>query len=115
VSDEVTHLIVSFVAAVWMFIMAILIRVRGPAGLVKNVDWSRVSDPLALGHFVSLILGAIGALIAAHGVTLYAFHAIPALRNMSTVVFIVLVCALTLALLLGQKRYQDKPKRNEHR
>ncbi|MDR3385662.1 MAG: hypothetical protein P4L92_01310 [Rudaea sp.] len=46
---------------------ATLIRMRGPAGLVRNADWARVGDPLALAHFVSLILGVLGALIVADG------------------------------------------------
>jgi hypothetical protein len=109
-SDELTTLIVSLVMGMLVFGIAMLIRIRGPVGLVKQVDWSRVSDPQGLGQFVSLILTLMSALIAAHGALIYAFHADRSSRNIGTVVFVVLITALVLALLIGQQRYQDKPR-----
>jgi len=114
-SDELTGLGISVGVGIFLFVIATLIRVRGPVGLVKNVDWNRVSDPHALGHFVSMIMGFLSALIVAHGLALYGFRFDPALRNAISVVFVVCICTLTLALMLGQLRYQDMPKRDERR
>jgi hypothetical protein len=111
-SDELVGLVVSLVAGAVVFTIAQLIRVRGPVGLVKNVDWSRVSDPQALGHYVSLMMTLMGALIAAHGVALYAFRTDHATRNLFTTGFVVLIAVLTLAIIIGQQRYQDKPRRD---
>ena len=107
-SDDLSGLVISLVVAVMLLTIAALIRVRGPMGFVKNIDWNRVSDPHGLGQFVSLVLVLMGALIAAHGVVLYAFRADHALRNACSVVFVILICLATIALLIGQQRYQDK-------
>jgi hypothetical protein len=117
-SNDLAGLVIRAVVGVVPLVIATLIRVRGPAGLVRNVDWNRVSDPLALGHFISLILSALGALIIADGIILYAFGSDPKLRDSINIVFAVLVGVLALAMLAGRLRYQDKPpmrKRNGSR
>ena len=114
-SSEFAGLAISAVVGAVLFVIAVLIRVRGPIGLVKNVDWSRVSDPHALGHYVSLMMSVLSTLIVAHGVVLYELRFNPGLRNAFSTVFVTCVCVLTLALALGQLRYQDKPKRDERR
>ena len=114
-SYELAGLMISLIAAALILTIAMLIRMRGPVGFVKNIDWNRVSDPHGLGHFASLVLSLMGALIASHGVTLYAFRADYPLRNWCTVAFVTLICLATLALLIGQQRYQDKPRRDERR
>ena len=114
-SDAITGMAISLVVCALLQTIAALIRLRGPQGFVKNVDWERVSDPQGLGHFVALMMSALGALIAAHGLALYAFRADPALRNAATLTFVVLLSITVLALLLGQQRYQDKPNRHERR
>jgi hypothetical protein len=111
-SSELAGLVIGGAVGTLLFVIAMLIRLRGPVGLVKNVDWNRVSDPHALGYFVSLIFSALSALIIGHGAALYAFRFQSALRNTVSVVFVVLVCMLVLAMMLGQLRYQDKPKRD---
>jgi len=113
--DHIAGLVGSLVAATLIFVISVLIRVRGPVGLVKNVDWNRVSDTQGLGQFVSLIMSLMAALIAAHGVMLYAFHGDRALRNIGTVAFVILIALCTLALMLGQLRYQDKPSEGRRR
>lgn len=114
-SDQIVGLVVSLAAATLIFVVSILIRVRGPVGLVKNVDWSRVSDPQGLGQFVSLMMSLMAALIAAHGVLLYAFHGDHALRNIGSVAFVILMALCALALMLGRLRYQDKPFEDRRR
>lgn len=114
-SNALAGLVFSLMVAALLLTIAALIRVRGPVGLVKNIDWNRVSDPHGLGHFVSLLLNMMGALVASYGVTLYAFRADHVLRNACTVVFVTLICLVMLALLIGQQRYQDKPRRDERR
>ncbi|MEP6939703.1 MAG: hypothetical protein ABI846_08060 [Rudaea sp.] len=107
-SDLSIALVASLVVATLLFAIAIAIPVRGPAGLVKNVDWRRVSDPQGLGEFASLVMTLMSAMIAAHGVALYAFAADRAARNVAVVAFVVLIAILTLALALGQQRYPDQ-------
>ena len=117
-SDELTGLIVSLVVGALVLAIALLIRIRGPVGLLKNIDWDRVSDPQHLGQFASLILTLIGAAIAAHGIFLFTLHGNASLRNTGTIVFVVVISVLALVLLVGQLRYQDKPpsrKSNERR
>jgi len=113
--DAVTALTISLVVCALLQTIAVLIRLRGPRGFVRNIDWDRVSDPQGLGHFVALMMSVLGALIAAHGVAVYAFHDAPPLRNAATTAFVVLLALAVLALLVGQLRYQDKPKRDERR
>ncbi len=48
-------------------------------------------------------------------VLLYAFHGDRQLRNVRSVVFVILIAILTLALLLGTQRYHDKPRRDGRR
>ena len=111
-SAPLAVLVVRLVVATLLFAVAVAIRVRGPIGLVKDVDWRRVSDPQGLGQFTSLTLTLMSALIAAHGVTLYVFQADPASRTVATVTFSALIGLLALALLLGRRRYQDKDADN---
>ena len=114
-SDPIAALAISLVVCALLQTIALLIRLRGPRGFVKNIDWDRVSDPQGLGHFVALMMSMLGALIAAHGVAVYAFHDAPPLRNAATLAFVVLLSLTVLALLLGQQRYQDKPKHDGRR
>ena len=109
-SDQTAGLIVSLVIAALLFVVAITIRVRGPVGLVRNVDWSRVSDPHGLGTFVAMIMTIMSALIAGHGVLLYALHDDRATRNVVSVVFVILIALSVLAMLVGQLRFQDRPR-----
>ncbi len=114
-SDQVAGLVISLVASALILTIATLIRVRGPEGLVRHVDWNRVSDPQALGHYLSLIMSLMGCLIAAHGVMRYAFQGSHEMRNIGSIVFVILMALLALAILLGQLRYQDKPRRDGRR
>jgi hypothetical protein len=109
-SDDLSGLIVSLVAGALVLGIALAIRIRGPQGLLKSIDWNRVSDPDGLGQFASLIVALMGATIAAHGILLFALHGSPSLRNMSSVAFVVVLSVLAIVLLIGQLRYQDKPR-----
>ncbi len=113
VSDEVSTLFVSLVAAMSLFGISILVHVRGPVGIIKNIDWNRVSDMQGLGHYVGLIMSIMGALVAAHGVWLYTFQGDA--RVVGTTVFTVLMVLLALALIVGALRYQDQPRRDGSR
>src|SRR5215470_5441767 len=106
-SDQTAGLIISLVFAALLFGVAVAIRVRGPVGLVRNVDWTRVSDPHGLGTFVAMIMTIMSALLAGHGVLLYALHDDPATRNVVSVVFVTLIALSLLAMLVGQLRFQD--------
>jgi len=111
-SDALTGLVASLITGALLFAIAMRIRFRGPEGLVKGVDWTRVSDSDGLGQFVSLVMTLMAALVAGHGVALYEFHDEPELRNIASIVFVALIAVLTLTLALGQQRYQDRPRRN---
>lgn len=108
-TDKLTELIVASATGIVMLILAIVIRVRGPRGLVHGVDWERVSDVQGLGQFVSMMVSVLAALIVAHGIALYAFFQDDSKRNIATVVFVVCICLIVFALLIGKLRYQDKP------
>ncbi|HEY8011894.1 MAG TPA: hypothetical protein VIE67_12950 [Rudaea sp.] len=114
-SAQLIGLVVSLVGGGLILTIAILIRIRGPFGLVKNVDWERVSDPQALGDYVSLIMTLMGAVVASYGVLSYAFHGDMQSRKIGHFVFVVLMIIFGLALWLGQQRYQDKPRRDGRR
>ncbi|GEM_PF-2768315 len=117
-SDQLAGLIISLVVGILMFTIALLIRIRGPVGLLKNIEWDRVSDPHGLGQFASVILALLGVAIVTHGIFLFALHGDTSARNWVTIAFVVVISILTIVLLLGQLRYQDKPpsrKRNERR
>jgi len=117
-SDQLAGLVISLVVGALMLTIALLIRMRGAVGLLKNIDWDRVSDPHGLGQFASVILALIGFATIAHGIFLFALHGDPSARNWVTIAFVVVISILTIVLLLGQLRYQDKPasrKRNERR
>ena len=111
-SDALTALVASLLIGSLLLVIAMVIRLRGPEGLVKGVDWARVSDIEGFGQFVSLMMTLMAALVAAHGVALYALHGEPALRNIASIVFVALIALLTLALVMGQLRYQDRPRRD---
>ena len=107
-SAPLTGLVVSVIAAAALFAIALLIRIRGPVGLVKNVDWSRVSDRDGFGQYASLVMICMSSLVAAHGFLLYAFAADHPIRSAGSIVFVVLMALLAVAMLIGQLRYQDR-------
>jgi hypothetical protein len=111
-SDELAQLVISLIGAALILTIAILIRVRGPVGLVKGVDFTRVSDLDGLAMFASLVMSGMGALIAAHGAMVYAFHADRSARNIGSIVFVALMAVLAIVLLVGQQRFQDLPRHN---
>ncbi|MFT3792790.1 MAG: hypothetical protein QM741_17350 [Rudaea sp.] len=108
-SDQLAALVIHLLAAGLILVTALLIRVRGPTGLVKGVDWTRVGDPQGLGQYVSTIMIIIGALIIGHGVLIYAYQGDKGARDILSVGFAALMVTLSLAMLIGQQRYQDKP------
>lgn len=114
-SAQLTGLVVSLLAGGLILAIAILIRVRGPFGLVKNIDWERVSDPQALGDYVSLIMTLMGSVVASYGVLSYAFHGDMRSHKIGHFVFVILIITLAFALWLGRQRYQDKPRRDGRR
>jgi len=107
--DPLAGLVACFVAAAVVLGIAVLIRIRGPIGLVNGVDWRRVSDVHGLGEFVSLMLLGIGAVVAANGVALYAFRFDSILLGSTVIVFLATLALLTAAMLIGLRRFQDKP------
>ncbi len=111
-SDGLTALVACLVTGTIVFVVAMLIRVRGPERLVKGVDLARVSDIDGLGQFVSLMMTILAALIAAQGVVLYVFHDDPTLRKTGSIVSVALIALTTLALFVGKQRYQDRPRRD---
>ena len=114
-SDELTTLVISLLGSGLILAIAMLIRVRGPVGLIKGVDWTRVSDAQGLGQYVSMIMTIMGALIAAHGALIYGFHGDKAARNAGSVIFVALMAICALAMLIGQQRYHDKPPHDGRR
>ena len=108
-SDQLAGLLICLAVAVLLFAIAILIRIRGPRGLVNGVDWNSVSDAEGLGQFVSLMLAVIGALTMGFGATLYVLGANHQWINIIGVTFAVLVLAMTFVIVAGVSRYQDKP------
>jgi hypothetical protein len=108
-SNQLAGLIICLAVAALLFAVAILIRIRGPRGLVNGVDWSSVSDAEGLGQFVSLMLSVIGALSAGFGVVLYALGANRQWINIAGVIFTVLVLVVAFAVVVGVSRYQDRP------
>jgi len=113
-SDELTTLAISLLGSGLILTIAMLIRVRGPIGLIKG-DWTRVSDAQGLGQYVSMIMTIMGALIAAHGALIYGFHGDKAARNTGSVIFVALMAVCALAMLIGQQRYHDKPQHDGRR
>jgi hypothetical protein len=111
-SDPLTALLATLIFGTLLFAMAMVVRFRGPQGLVKGVDWTRVSDIQGFGQFVSLIVTIIAALNVAQGVARYVLRDEPALRNIATIVFVTLIALFTLTLVIGQLRYQDRPRRD---
>ena len=95
--DELARLAASLTGSAAILIVAILIRVRKPARLVKGVDGARVRDIEVLGQFVSLIMSIMGTLLAAHGALVLALHDDKASRNIAAMVFFVLMAMLILA------------------
>ncbi len=90
-------------------VIAAVVRVRGPRGLVNGVDWNRVSDVQGLGQFVSMLLTVIGTLVIAEGVILFVWEADFVLRDVLAAIVTVLIVCLGGALAIGVRRYQDKP------
>ena len=108
-SEPLTGLVVCLTGGAITLVIAALIRIRGPRGLVNGVDWNRVSDMRGLGEFVSTILTAVGVIVIAHGVVLFLWHADIVLRDVVVAVLTVLLVGLCGVLVIGIRRYQDKP------
>lgn len=113
-SDQLTGLLVTLLTAALCWALAIVIRIRGPVGLVNGVDWRRVSNPQALGRFASLILLLIGAIACAMGVAIYALFDNHPLLNIVVVVSVASICALSAIAVIGTLRYQDRPVPKDH-
>lgn len=107
--DPLAGLVACLIAAAVVVGIAVLIRFRGPIGLVNGIDWNRVSDVHGLGEFVSLMLLALGAVVAANGVALYALRFDATLLGAAVAAFLVAIAVLTATLLFGLRRFQDKP------
>jgi hypothetical protein len=107
--DRLAGLTICFEVAALMGAIAILIRSHGPRGWVNGVDGSRVADIDGLGQFTSMMLIVFAALVAAFGCAHCAFGADPATANALAVVFVATTLVITLAILVGIRRFQDKP------
>jgi hypothetical protein len=103
--DLQSTLVTALIGAVPVAV-AIAIRVRGPRGLIRGVDWSRVSDVDGLTHYLSLILLMIGALIILYGPIEVAARHDPALREAVGIVFGVLMMLLLLARWFVKRQFQ---------
>jgi hypothetical protein len=116
-SGQIQSLILCFAAGSVFLGMALWVRFRGPIGILKNVDWSRVSDPQGLGIFISLMLTLMSADFMVFGV--YSFYASPdEVAQTGHYVFVTVLLLLAIAIWIGQVRYQDKPhstKSNDRR
>lgn len=113
-ADDIAVLIVTLAMGAVPFLIAVLIRMRGPHGIIKGVDWQRVSDPHALGQFIAALNTVIGALIAMLGVTLFALRDATSLREAVAASFLIAIGLCAAALVVGKRRHQDQPARRWH-
>ena len=108
-SEPLHGLIGCLVGGAVTLVIAALIRIRGPRGLVNGVDWNRVSNIDGLGQFVSTMLIGVGALVMALGAVLFVWQGDLVLRDTVAGVLAVLLTCFGGAIAIGVRRYQDKP------
>jgi hypothetical protein len=107
-SDLVAAPVILVISSVIFFVLGYLIRVRGPRGLINAVDWDRVSDMYALGRYASNLLFSMGLAMIGFGLAVYLTGDDKSSRNIAGVCFAALITLLSLALVIGILRYQDK-------
>lgn len=108
--SDLLGLAISMIIAVLALTAALALRFRGTRRLLRGVDWRRVSDPVGLVHYSSLIMLAVAGLIASGGALRFALRADPALQHAVNSSLSAIFVALMLALLFVKSRFQDLPK-----
>ena len=101
--------------AIVMAVLALVIRIHGPQGLVHGiVDWSRLDEPARkrAGRMVGNILLAVAALLGGHAVFLYKHLGDAATNRLVGVVMVGGIGALLLLMILLLLRLQAKTRKH---